>query len=191
MSNTYQYYKALNTLVSNALLHLFMQTQATKGFVPKAKRNAILVKYIKARQHLPEFKAIKKDMKTMLNLGRKGGDLQQGLDEINTMAQEHYKRLSHADDLYVALNHAYEQAGFESRLEHVDEHKEEDILYMAAKEIEEGFDDKNIQLRPLKLFIKTDKLSQLIKIFDNEGHYTLVQDSIDEQGFSHLLLTHS
>ena len=127
----------------------------------------------------------------MLNLGRKGGDLEQGLDELNTMVQEHYKHLSHADDLYVALNHAYEQVGVESRLDHVDKSKQEDILYMAAQEIEEGFDDNSLQLRPLKMVIKTNKLDKLMKVFNSEGHYSLREELVDEQGFYHLLLERS
>jgi hypothetical protein len=88
----------------------------------------------------------------------------------------------------VALNHAYEQGNFESRLEHIDEDKQHDIIYMASQEIEDGFDSDNCQCRPLKMSIKTNKLEQLVSIIQAEGHYTLTQEYMDEQGVHHLLL---
>ncbi|SGZ19300.1 Putative uncharacterized protein [Moritella viscosa] len=49
------------------------------------ERNEILIKYLKEKQQLPKWKPYKKEIKTMLLLARKGGDLLARLGDINRM----------------------------------------------------------------------------------------------------------
>ena len=66
--------------VQNLMLHIFITMKYRKGFVPLYKRNSIAIKYLKDKLDLPQFKPCKKEIKTMLHIARKGGDLLVRLD---------------------------------------------------------------------------------------------------------------
>ncbi|WP_075478565.1 DUF2913 family protein [Moritella viscosa] len=79
------YYEELGELACNAMLHALLKAQYKKGFTPMRERNEILIKYLKEKQQLPKWKPYKKEIKTMLLLARKGGDLLARLGDINRM----------------------------------------------------------------------------------------------------------
>ena len=85
MSKTDLYYDVLGELSCNAMLHVLLKAQYKKGFTPKRERNEILIKYLKEKQQLSKFKPCKKEIKTMLLLARKDGDLLTRLSDINLM----------------------------------------------------------------------------------------------------------
>jgi hypothetical protein len=61
----------LRTLCDNCLLHLYSTLDSTKGFVPTVARNAILVKFLKPKAKALIYKALKRDIKTLILTGRK------------------------------------------------------------------------------------------------------------------------
>jgi hypothetical protein len=72
--------EALGVLTCHLMLHIFITMKYRKGFVPLHERNSIAIKYLKDKQGLPQFKPCKKEIKTMLHIARKGGDLLARLD---------------------------------------------------------------------------------------------------------------
>ncbi|CAM2992947.1 DUF2913 family protein [Vibrio rarus] len=63
----------IEAMTCHSLLHLEMQKPDTKGFLSTEKRNQILVKYLKGIVKSPKYKLIKKEIKTLILLGRKKG----------------------------------------------------------------------------------------------------------------------
>ncbi|GAD91364.1 hypothetical protein VHA01S_087_00040 [Vibrio halioticoli NBRC 102217] len=67
------YATQIETVACHSLLHLEMQKRYTERFIPVEKRNQILVKYLKGMVKSPKYKLAKKDIKTLIQLGRKKG----------------------------------------------------------------------------------------------------------------------
>tara|TARA_R110000737_G_C14574303_1_gene484596 strand:- start:1311 stop:1583 length:273 start_codon:yes stop_codon:yes gene_type:complete len=81
------YHKNLLSLCDNALLHLYIVINGIDGFVSQPVRNAILVKFLKPKMKSPEYKLIKKDIKTFLIAGRKKElNLEAKLNELKELS---------------------------------------------------------------------------------------------------------
>ena len=64
------YYENLLRLCDNALLHLYTSISLTGRFASSSERNEILVKFLKNKVKLPEYKDLKKDLKLLVRVGR-------------------------------------------------------------------------------------------------------------------------
>lgn len=66
------YAQLLKEICTNALLHLEFHKLAEKPkYITTLKRNVILGQYLKARLKQPRYKAVKKDIKTLILLSKK------------------------------------------------------------------------------------------------------------------------
>jgi len=72
--------EALGILTCHLMLHIFITMKYKKGFMTLHERNSIAIKYLKDKQNQPQFKPCKKEIKIMLHIARKGGDLLSRLD---------------------------------------------------------------------------------------------------------------
>ncbi|MEZ9043059.1 DUF2913 family protein, partial [Vibrio sp. 10N.247.311.47] len=73
-------------------------------------------------------------------------------------------------------------------LEDIEKDLERDTLYMKEKDIENGFDEDNNQIKPLAMTVKTHRLKALIEAVQANGLYRVEVDHVDEHEVIHLLL---
>ncbi|HBC3544345.1 TPA: DUF2913 family protein [Vibrio parahaemolyticus] len=166
----FDYYYKLNTLVTNALLHLLCKVATSKRHVPISTRNEILIKYLKPKVADKSLSNIKKDIKLMLSVARKkGGNLEMKLHELNVQASK--AKLAGAERLYNLLVYLYDEEGIESRLFEEGSEAEPGILYMIEEHIEHGFDDNHKQVTPLSMLIQLERAPELIDVINHHGYF--------------------
>ncbi|EHK2924586.1 DUF2913 family protein [Vibrio parahaemolyticus] len=166
----FDYYNNLNTLVTNALLHLLCKVSSTTRHVPTATRNEILVKYLKPKVTDKSLSNIKKDIKLMLNVARKkGGNLEMKLHELNVQASK--AKLAGAERLYHLLVYLYDEEGIESRLFEEGSETEPGILYMIESHIDHCFNIENKQVAPCSMLIQLERAPELIGSINNHGYF--------------------
>ena len=188
MSKNLKHYQATTRLITHALFALYFQVQESKGYTPIKRRNEILVKFLKNQQKKSIYTTLKKEIKTMLAIGRKpNSNLEEKLHELNRLNLEYKAKLTGADELYILFNHLYEALGFASQLTHPETAIEEDIIYMNQSDIEEGFDERNVQIKPLPMTVKTHRLAALIDYVSRQDSYSIEVVGVDEDIISLLL----
>lgn len=163
------HHKAMSTLVEHALLHLHMQLHCEKRFVPVERRNQILLKYMKPK--VKSFQGIKSDLKMLLAFGKKKGNLEAKLWQLNQIHLKMDKQSTDADTLYSLLLWLHDEHGVASKLCDDIEEFEANILYMPQRSIDEGFNNQNEQIRPLPFFVKTDSPNMLIEAINSDSRY--------------------
>lgn len=189
MSKKLKHYQALGELVVHALLALYSAMSQQGGFWTVKRRNELLVKFIKSKLKLSQFSVCKKDMKTMLSIGRSPvGNLEQRLWEVNKLNLEYGSTLSQADELYIMLTDIAEQHQFNSLLDNPEKTKVMDTLYMKQSDIEGSFNELNQQVKPLSMTVKTSRLKAFIDAVQAKGVYRVEIDHVDAQEVIHLLL---
>lgn len=187
MSVKLKYHQAFSEVVLNSLLHFFMHKASSERFIPTKRSNEILVKYLKARANRPAYAVCKKDIKVMIGIARKGGDLTTKLFELNQMNLDYRAKFSQADELYILFNSLCEQHGYESQLAQEGELVSETV-YMTQEAIESGFDDDNRQIKPLPFWVKTDDPQRVIECVKLTSPYAATLERTDEQGAVHFSL---
>ncbi|MEZ8042544.1 DUF2913 family protein [Vibrio sp. 10N.237.312.C02] len=167
MKKEFDYYQTLHQTITHALLHLLFQVSASSRFVPIAKRNEILLKYLKPKMSDKAYAAIKKDIRLMLQAARtKEGNLEMKLYQLNDQAKK--TKLAGAEKLYSLLVHLYDEEGIESRLFEEGTEAEPSVLYMLEEHIEQGFDNMT-QISPLSMLIQHERAYDLIDSIHRHG----------------------
>ncbi|MCG6357195.1 DUF2913 family protein [Vibrio fluvialis] len=170
MKHDSDYYSQLAALVCHALLHLFMEVSATPRFVPVSKRNDILVRYLKHKLNARHGHQFKKDIKAMIQLGRRAnGNLEAKLlwlHDSMTMAKTTDMAKLHA--LLVYLN---EYVGVESEVFLEGQEASPDLLYMLEEQIQHGFNDHKQQVAPLSMLIQSDQAHRLESVVNEHGGF--------------------
>ncbi len=111
----FDYYYNLHGIVTHALLHLLFKVSMSERFVPTAKRNEILVKYLKPKLNDKSLSNIRKDIKLMLNVARKkAGNLEMRLYQLNEQANR--TQMAGVEKLYALLMYLHDEKGLESQL---------------------------------------------------------------------------
>lgn len=149
------YHKQLSTVIENSLLHLYSQVSLDTRFVPVAKRNAILCKYLKPKVKQPQHKLIKGDIKRMVIAGQKAGaNLENKLLELSRMASSYKQTINGAQRLFDLLNFLFDEHGIDSRIYHDGEQTEPEVIYILSDHLEHCFKDDGEQMSPVSLLIE-------------------------------------
>ncbi|WGW00191.1 DUF2913 family protein [Vibrio sp. YMD68] len=189
MNTNLKHYQALDELVTNALLALYCTMSQQGGFWTVKRRNEQLVKFIKPKVKQPQFSTCKNELKTMLSIGRSPtGNLEHKLWDVNRLNLEYQSKFSQADELYIMLTGLFERHQFPSMLEAPEKELEQDTIYLKEKNVEQGFDDDNNQIKPLAMTVKTHRLEVLTEALQANGIYRVDINGMDEDGATHLLL---
>ncbi|EMQ2878802.1 DUF2913 family protein [Vibrio navarrensis] len=190
MSLKLKYHQAFSEVVLHALLHLLMHKAGSERFLPTKRSNEILVKYLKARVNQPAYAVCKKDIKVMIGIARKGGDLMARLLELNQLNLDYRARFSQADELYLLFHALCEQHGYQSQLAQAqDGERLSETIYMSQEEIEVGFDDENRQIKPLAFWVKTDNPQRVMECVKLTPPYVATITRTDEHGVVHFCLS--
>jgi hypothetical protein len=185
----FDYYHNLHSVVTHALLHLLCKISTSPRFMPVAKRNEILIKYLKPKLADKSLSNIKKDIKLMLNVARKqGSNLEMRLYELNSQANR--TQLVGAEKLYNLLVHLYDEEGIESRLFEEGSEAEPSILYMLSEQIEHGFDQEHKQVAPLSMLIQLEQAPELPNLINAHGLFTAEMKEWNAQTHQAHILVH-
>jgi hypothetical protein len=185
----FDYYHNLHSVVTHALLHLLCKISTSPRFMPVAKRNEILIKYLKPKLADKSLSNIKKDIKLMLNVARKqGSNLEMRLYELNSQANR--TQLVGAEKLYNLLVHLYDEEGIESRLFEEGSEAEPGILYMLSEQIEHGFDQEHKQVAPLSMLIQLEQAPELPNLINAHGLFTAEMKEWNAQTHQAHILVH-
>lgn len=167
ITKDFDYYRTLHQTITHALLHLLFQVSTSSRFVPIAKRNEILLKYLKPKMKNKAYAAIKKDIRLMVQTARtKGGNLEMKLYQLNEKAKK--IKIAGAEKLYSLLVYLYDEEGIESRLLEEGTEAEPNVLYLLEEHIEHGFDNMT-QITPLSMFIQHERAYDLIDSIHRHG----------------------
>lgn len=183
----YRYHQQFSLLMTNSLLHLLSHIAADTHYWPRKKRNELLVRYLKKQLKSPQFDKIKKDIKTMLAVAKRGGALENKLYELDSLNKQYEQKFTQADTLFILLTYLYDEQGFESQLER-GQAVEPNIIYMTQEDIDDCFDENNQLIKPLTLTIKMEKPLFLIDMINHHGRFVAKLTQIDEHQIAHILL---
>ena len=164
-----KYHQAFTNFTTLALLHLYSYMAMSSRFVPIKKRSELLIKFLKTHMALPCNDIIKKDIKTLIALARKGKNVEEKLWEWHKVNCQYGEKFTDADHLFILLTYLYEQHGFESTLDNPEIEREPGIIYTDSELIDTCFSDENILSRPLPISIIMDEPSRLVDIINGHG----------------------
>ncbi|MGX9520584.1 DUF2913 family protein [Vibrio mediterranei] len=168
----FDYYHNLHDTITHALLFLLMQVSESKRYVPTSKRNELLVKYLKPKVTNKQLSNIKKDLKLLIQAGRKQElSLENKLYELNKKAAQ--TKVDGLEKLYKLLVYLHEEEGLESKLFEEGMPIEPDVLYMLQEHLEYGFTDKTGQQNsPVSMLIQSKQAPELIDLINRYGWFT-------------------
>lgn len=163
--NNVQYHSALSDIVTNSLLHLYFEIAYQERFFPVTQRNVTLSKWLKAQLNLKQYACIKKEIRTLIIIGRKkSGDIESKLWELNQITENYKSQFTDAGNFYHLLSQLFNKHNYNSCLAGPEEKLESDVIYIEEAVIEHGFDDKNKLKHPIISFMKTDSPDQLVSV---------------------------
>lgn len=81
----------LLNLSRNSLLHLYLTVAEEGRIVPLGKRNTLVLKYLKRQADRPNNKPIKKEIRSLIKIGRNNNNLETTLLELNSVQGEQDK----------------------------------------------------------------------------------------------------
>jgi len=161
------YHQLLSDVIENSLLHLYGQVASNDHFVPLAKRNTLLCKYLKPKLKQPEYKVIKGDIKRMVLAGqRKGGDLEAKLNELYTLSLDYQAKANDAQSLYDLLNILLDEHGFDSKMFDESVKAKPGVIYVLQEHLENCFEENGKQIAPVSMLIEYESVSLLIELIN-------------------------
>ncbi|CZF86996.1 DUF2913 family protein [Grimontia marina] len=182
----------LSSVIENALLNLYTNVSAAKGFTPLEKRNHILSRYLKPKLKDPRYKSIKNELKQMLNISRtKGANLEKKLWELNAVSVGYQQKIDDATKLFDQLNFLHDEHGIDAKLfnEKSDDSPSNNTIYVLPEHIEHCFNQSGEQTSPLSLMIQGDKASGLAELINAHGLFRAEQKELNEKACqAHVLL---
>ena len=173
-----EYDQLLIETVDNALLHLYMSVANSTQFMPKKIRNECVVKWLKPKLAHSKNKPIKKDIKSLILIGRHAnGDLERRLIKLKSLSEQVHCGMDDVTRIYDLLNRLYDDHGIHSYLTDDHDTKKNGTLYLSKQDIMDCFSDDNRQIVPLSAFMVTSKVDDIVKMINETG---LMKASIKE-----------
>ncbi|WP_051241118.1 DUF2913 family protein [Vibrio litoralis] len=148
------FHKQLSDVLTNALLHLYLEVTKSQKFFTTQARNQIIIRYIKPLVKDRRYALVKKKLKTIALMKPAGESIEKRLIQI----VDSYQSVVNPNDsekLFRVLTHM-EKGGIYSMLTESDDMDDQDILMVSEAQIAESFDADGLMLKPLTLFIKTE-----------------------------------
>ena len=158
MKSKYTYHSALSEVVINALLHLQFKVNASTRFIPLAARNKIIKDWLEPKVKNRNYKELKSELQALLRIGKRGGDMESKLIEINNLSIGINEQFTDADKLYIFFKALKEHCNC-SCMTMTDDFTDfaESCLYMTERELDSGLGEDNKLLRPLKAIVVLTK----------------------------------
>lgn len=164
------YFHNLNDTVTHALLHLMLQVSLTSRYVPTAKRNEILVKFLKPKLKDRSFINIKKELKMMINIARsEDGNLEEKLYELNEQSKK--AKISSREQLISLLGYLNDEHSLDSQVFDEEQKAEPEVLYMLEEHLEHCFDEFGYQIAPLSIMTGSRRAVELVSVINSHGSF--------------------
>ncbi len=157
--------------------------------MPTAKRNDILVQYLKSKLSDPSLSTIKKKLKLIIAAGKvRGNHLEKKLYELERITRETKAvSLNHLSDLMIYL---HDDHGFASKTLDADTNRVRDTVYMSYEHIKDWECDVNRQCLPLVVFVQSKRIPALMMAIEKHGWFTAKVNAWDEQTFEAEIALH-
>ncbi|MDD1829242.1 DUF2913 family protein [Photobacterium sp. ZSDE20] len=181
----------LSELMMNVLLMLYIKISAGHR-LKIAQKNALILSYLKAKHKDPAYKAIKKDIKSMIVNGRgKSANLEHAMNEIYDSCSNVEQQRDNADSLYKLFNRLWEGLGIATEVFHAETQTVKGKLYVLFDHLENCFED-NKQIAPVSLLGEVNGKADLDRIMtfindDNAFDCSVYEYNQDRQQV-HLIL---
>lgn len=164
-----KYHQAFTRLTTLSLLHLYCYIDVSSRFIPIKKRNDLLVKFLKKHTALPDNVIIKKDIKLLIIMAKKGKNVEHKLWELYKLNNQYGEKFTDADHLFILLTYLHEQHGFASSIETADLARKKNVIYTTRALIDASFTDEHTLTAPLSMFIIMDEPSHLVALINGHG----------------------
>lgn len=159
MTGRQTYYQMVSSVVTNALIHLYLTISDSPWHVTIAKRNEILVKFIKPIHKDHRFKFIRNETRKILSIGRqKGANLELKLIEIGGLITKNTEDVTDAHKLFDLLELVRVKHGIESRFILDGETRKSKFIYLLRSHVEYGFAETGEQIAPVSVFMNRQSL---------------------------------
>jgi hypothetical protein len=133
------------------------------------KRNELFIKFLKKQMMLPGNSIIKKDLKTLILIARKGQNLEMKLCELHKVNCTYGDKFTDADHLFILFTYLHEQHGFESTMDCPENEREQGVIYANKESINTCFSEDNILIASLPVFVITINPSVFVALVNNHG----------------------
>nr|WP_041408695.1 DUF2913 family protein [Shewanella septentrionalis] len=179
-------------VLDNALLHLYLSVAETERFTPKAKRNDILIRYLKPMIKDKHYQQAKKEIRSLISLGRIASyDLESKIVGLYELSQRYDQQATKAKQLFDLLTFIEAELTLPTRFLNVrgNERKLPNTIYMLQEHIENGFTVSGEQVAPVSLFLESDKVIDVVDLVNAKGLFLaeIQQHNVDEKQ-GHLML---
>ncbi|WP_220783670.1 DUF2913 family protein, partial [Shewanella sairae] len=159
-------------VLDRALIHLYLTVAETNRFVPKPKRNEILVQFIKPTLKNKYYQSAKKDIRSLVLLGRNATcDLESKLVELRDLSLRYDKNASDAKQLFNLLSLIESELNLLARFLSILNGREPlpNVIYLLQEHVENGFIVSGEQVAPVSLFLESDKVTTLVDFINGTG----------------------
>lgn len=176
-----RYFSLIEMIVVDSLLHLYLLISDSKGFVPSAKRNEILVRYIKPKLKDDNYKNAKPELKRLLIIGRsKTGNLENKLNEIYAHVLHEMNNVTDAQRLFDLLEDLKHQHKLDSKFIIDNEARKPKFIYLLQSHIENCFGEKGEQVAPISLFLESPRANELEGMINETGLFIAEEYEINQ-----------
>lgn len=170
MTKKQTYYQMVSKLVANALFHLYLTVAESSGYVIRAKRNEILVKYLKSYLKDEQYRYIKSEIRKLIGIGRqKTESLEFKLIEVDGLLKKSLINVTDAQKLFDLLENVRVKHGVNTRFILNNEVRKPQFVYLLRSHIENGFSDEGKQVAPVSLFYESPEYDKLEALINSEG----------------------
>jgi hypothetical protein len=152
-------------LTTNTLINLYLECAERRGVVTLEKRNLYLIKQLKLLLDNKRYKMIKKDIKCLINAGRKRQSIETKLYDLKALIDNYCN--SDVSNFYNFLSLIKEKIGIGSAL-YIDKNEcYKDMLYIHEDHIKNGFNNLGIMLMPLGLMVCPERWQEIEALTEN------------------------
>ncbi|MCT7947932.1 DUF2913 family protein [Shewanella septentrionalis] len=179
-------------MLDNALIHLYLTVAETARFTPKAKRNDILVRYLKPMIKDKRYQQGKKEIRSLISLGRVASyDLESKIVGLYELSQHYDQQATKAKQLFDLLTCIETELALPTRFLNIADNgvKLPNTIYMLQEHIENGFTIAGEQVAPVSLFLESDKVIDVVDLVNATDLFLaeIQQHNVDEKQ-GHILL---
>ncbi len=174
------YPQLVKLFAENALLFLYLKCADTGRFVPLKKRNEWLVQYLKPFIKKDEYKPLRKDIKSLILLGRKkNDDVEKQLIKLRSLVDKFDNDVEY---FYGLLSQLEEELSLPSLLFNKEKPAQPHHIYILEEHIDQGFSAEGIQIAPLALVVNSSRWHKIEEQVDSYGHFVIeVKDSTENK----------
>lgn len=182
-----EYYQNLRTVITDSLLHLLIQAADSKRKLPVAKRNEMLVRFLKPKVKAKSIGCVKNDIKTMLSIGRRAnGNLEKHLYQLLEMSESCVSE--GVESLYNLLNHLEEDEGFESQLFNTEDEIKPETIYVLPDHLDHCYQGEK-QVAPISALIQSKRSERLVEVINaHQAFRAELKEWNEQKQQAHLLL---